>query len=127
MSANEKISVCVRLVSAPDPTIRLAPEALRDAVLTDVSDTESSLNDVVVGILAEKFGQKFEPSGRHTVPNPEVFHLRMTQRLNFAIDQAKAKRRRRGWTIPDEIRTLLCEHYGIDPLPKPPRRAKAAV
>src|SRR6185436_17250252 len=72
------------------------PPAIKRAVVREVARRESNLNDVVVALLAERFGVPFSPSGRRRKVIPGAAGavvLRMPPELRHELKSA-AKRRK---------------------------------
>jgi hypothetical protein len=75
--------------------VRGIPPRLKGKIAKRVADRKSSLNDVLVGILADHFGVAFSPSGRTAAaeinehPNPV---LRVPVELKRRIDVEAATR-----------------------------------
>jgi hypothetical protein len=101
----------VRLQSATTG-LPFAPEGLRAAIVTDVLERESNLNDTVVAVLSEHYGTPWEPRGRRAHPNPndDVLALRVPAVLLAAVDAGAAAN---GLSRQDETIRTLSEHYGL--------------
>src|SRR5919109_5591012 len=59
MAASRKVSLLVRM-----------PPPLKRALAREVVRRRGTMNDVAVSILAERFGVRFEPSGRRGASTP---------------------------------------------------------
>jgi myo-inositol-1-phosphate synthase len=85
------------------------PAALKRAVVREVARRESNLNDVVVALLAERFGVSFLPSGRRRKVIPGAAGtvvLRMPPELRREL---KATARRRSLNVNDLVLLTLSE------------------
>src|SRR5688572_6203921 len=83
------------------------PAALKRAVVREVARRESNLNDVVVALLAERFGIRFVPSGRRRKVIPGAAGtvvLRMPPELRREL---KAAARRRSVNVNDLVLLTL--------------------
>ena len=65
------------------------PSALKRALVDEVKRRESNMNDVAVGMLAERFGASFRPSGRRGTPRAESGKvlLRVPPRLKRRLQE----------------------------------------
>ena len=73
------------------------PPAIKRGVVREVARRRSNLNDVVVAILADRFGVRFEPSGRRRKAVPGAAGavvLRMPPELRRELKEAARRRRR---------------------------------
>ena len=88
------------------------PFSLKGALVREVARLGGSLNDVATGMLAERFGVSFTPSGRKSpLPGPSpVVLLRMPPELKREI-QAEAFRR--GSNTNDLILASLADELGV--------------
>jgi len=85
------------------------PPALKRAVVREVARRESNLNDVVVALLAERFGVSFTPSGRRRKVIPSAAGtvlLRMPPELRREL---KSAARRRSLNVNDLVLLTLSE------------------
>ncbi len=85
------------------------PPALKRAVVREVARRESNLNDVVVALLAERFGVSFAPSGRRRKVIPGAAGtvvLRMPPELRREL---KTTARRRSLNVNDLVLLTLSE------------------
>ena len=72
------------------------PPAIKGAVVREVARRRSNLNDVVVAVLADRFGIPFEPSGRRRTAIPGAAGavvLRMPPELRRELKDAARRRR----------------------------------
>jgi len=88
------------------------PFSLKGALVREVARRGGSLNDVATGLLAERFGVSFTPSGRKSpLPGPSpVVLLRMPPELKREI-QAAARRRK--LTVNDLVLLTLTDALEI--------------
>jgi hypothetical protein len=95
------------------------PSELKERLATEVSSAGRSLNDIAVGILADRFAVPFEPSGRRgTAPKGKGdVLLRMPAALKDKLQTRAAERGRR---TNDLIVEILAERLGV----ASPRRRK---
>jgi myo-inositol-1-phosphate synthase len=85
------------------------PPALKRAVVREVARRESNLNDIVVALLAERFGVAFTPSGRRRKVIPGAAGavvLRMPPELRREL---KTTARRRSLNVNDLVLLTLSE------------------
>lgn len=99
---------------------QIAPPELRDLLVRRATEDESSLTDVVVGILGDKFGVPVERGKRATQPlsDRDFLVVRLPQRLDKALRMQAA---RRDTNRQREAMIALCQFFGLD-VPPPPRR-----
>ena len=83
MTARERISVLVRM-----------PDVLQRALVTEVRRRDSNINDVLVGVLAERVGASFSPSGRRSAPRSTsgAVLLRLPPALKRLVDEEALER-----------------------------------
>ncbi len=88
------------------------PFSLKGALVREVARRGGSLNDVATGMLAERFGVAFTPSGRKSpLPGPSpVVLLRMPSELKHEI---QASARRRGLNVNDLVLLTLSDALEI--------------
>ena len=88
------------------------PPALKSALVREVARRGGNLNDAATGILAERFGVEFEPSGRSSrlAGASGVVVLRMPEELKREIQAAA---HRAGATTNDVIVRTLADHLSI--------------
>ncbi|HUQ22891.1 MAG TPA: hypothetical protein VM049_07730, partial [Gaiellaceae bacterium] len=89
------------------------PGSLKRAVVREVARRESNLNDVVVALLAERFGVGFSPTGRRRKAIPGAAGavvLRMPPELRREL---KASARRRKLNVNDLVLLTLSEALEI--------------
>ena len=89
------------------------PPALKRAVVREVARRESNLNDVVVALLAERFGVPFFPSGRRRKVIPGAAGtvvLRMPPELRREL---KSSARRRSLNVNDLVLLTLAEALDV--------------
>jgi myo-inositol-1-phosphate synthase len=88
------------------------PSELKERLATEVSSAGRSLNDIAVGILADRFAVPFEPSGRRgTAPKGKGdVLLRMPAALKDKLQTRAAERGRR---TNDLIVEILAERLGV--------------
>jgi myo-inositol-1-phosphate synthase len=88
------------------------PGELKERLAAEVADTGRSLNDIAVGILADRFAVPFEPSGRRgTAPKGKGdVLLRMPAALKDKLQTRAAERGRR---TNDLIVEILAERLGV--------------
>jgi hypothetical protein len=84
---------------------------VKERLAADADERESSLNDVAVGILAERFGVNFQGTGRrspgvHTADGPLL--LRCPATLYRKVHEAAVSRSKT-----DVVETVLREHYEL--------------
>lgn len=100
----------------------IAPPELRDLLVNRARDAGTTLTDVVVEILADRYRVDVDPSGRKTEPfiDRDYVTVRLPSRLDTALTIAGAratpKRNRQR-----EAMVALCEFFGLA-IPPPPRR-----
>lgn len=114
------------------PSLRLKPHPdVKAAVVADAKARNLSLNNVVVSILAERYGVRFEGTGRRSnaswakngsgsdspqmpVPVPERLHAKIKRE---AERRERERRRESGPTAQFSMNELverdLCDHYGL--------------
>ena len=101
------------------------PGELKESLAAEVTRRGASLNDVAVGILADRFAVPFEPSGRKGAPpkgKGDVL-LRMPAALKEKL-QTRAAERGRGTN--DLIVEILGERLGVShPTPRKERMASS--
>lgn len=88
------------------------PGELKERLAAEVSASGRSLNDIAVGILADRFAVPFEPSGRRgTAPTGKGdLLLRMPAALKDKLQTRAAERGRR---TNDLIVEILAERLGV--------------
>jgi myo-inositol-1-phosphate synthase len=89
------------------------PPAIKRAVVREVARRSSNLNDVVVAVLAERFGVSFEPSGRRRKAIPGAAGavvLRMPLELRRELKNAA---RRRKQNVNDLVLLTLAEALAV--------------
>lgn len=89
-------------------------------------ERESSLTDVVVDILADRYRIEVDSTGRSTDPkmDKDFLAVRLPARLDTALAVSAAKRSPKR-NRQREAMVALCEHFGLD-VPPPPRRGRVA-
>ena len=97
--------------SKKDVLVRM-PGELKERLAAEVAGTGRSLNDIAVGILADRFAVPFEPSGRRgTAPKGKGdVLLRMPAALKDKLQTRAAERGRR---TNDLIVEILAERLGV--------------
>jgi hypothetical protein len=87
-------------------------EALRDALVADAEERGASINDLAVGILAERFEIEFEGSGRKSpgVRGGRVGAYRMPLSLWHAIGVEALTQQT---TMKAIVAEVLGTHYGL--------------
>lgn len=94
------------------------PVAIKRPLTAQAVETETSVNDVAVGILADRLKFAFAPSGRKPAfkadPHGEDVVLRVPDKGKRKI-QASALRAE--LNMSDYVNLLLAEHYNIDYTP----------
>lgn len=100
----------------------LTHKDLRPRLVKEATQTETNLTEVVLRILAERYGVPYEPTGRKTAPakNGEELNLRLPLPLKTAIG---AEANVIGHSLQRQILADLCDHYE---LAMPERAATAA-
>lgn len=96
---------------------RVAPDVKRKLV-ADANASGSSINDLVVGILARKFGVEFTGTGRRSPgaelrPGAGALVLRMPPELYDEIDAAVRLQPRGSRSKVAVVDAALREHYGL--------------
>jgi myo-inositol-1-phosphate synthase len=89
------------------------PAPLKGALVRETARRSSNLNDVAVGILADEFGVRYTPTGRHRkvlAGGSPVILLRVPQELKSEI-QAEASRR--DSNANDVILSALADGLGV--------------
>jgi myo-inositol-1-phosphate synthase len=102
-----------------------APSTLKEALVRESARRNASLNDVAVGLLADAFDIRYQPTGRRS-PLPgssPVMLLRMPDELKSAIDEEAT---RAGARANDVIVAALATGLGI-PNPAKKRRETMAT
>lgn len=97
--------------------------AIKEHLAADAAKREASINDVAVGILAERFKVKFEGTGRKGpgARGSLVGSFRMPRKLDVAIYTARTTDAPSKRAV---VERTLAEHYGIEP---PPSRRRPTV
>lgn len=105
----------VRLRSKGADRPWLVPSELRPRLVADAATRGSNLTDVALEILAASCGVAFAPNGRKTTPkaDDDVILLRLPWDLYIALDSRRRRAGSRRYSLQDEIRAALCEHYGL--------------
>lgn len=87
-------------------------EGIKAALAADAEARSASINDLAVGILAERFGVPFSGSGRRSpgFRGSAVGAYRMPTALWLAISHAAADRQT---TKKQVVADALAEHYGL--------------
>lgn len=95
------------------------PREIKSAVVDGVMTREASMNDILVGVLANHYAVPFTRTGRRGYPNAdkEAVLLRMTDALKYRIQLDALERRS---NMNDTICEILASHFGVG---VPPRRS----
>lgn len=102
----------------------LAPPELRERLVELAKDQGSSLTDIVVGILADRFKVDVDTATVATDPQGDKDHL--VVRLPWKLDTALAVAGTRLTPKGNRQRVAmiaLCDHFGLE-VPPPPRRGR---
>lgn len=105
--------------------IRNVPEDVRDRVYLDAADRGVSMNDVVVEILARRYGVPWEPTGYpHVQSGSDSDHWNL--RVPVVVrDALRAHADAVGGTVTGCLLLALTDHYDL-PQVAPQRRVKRA-
>ena len=112
----------------PDPIqilVHAVPDDLKRAIAARVAETDSNMNDVLVGLLAARFDVAFEPTGRRSgeIGDSENIILRISPTLRKRLKMAAASA---GEPVRDVIVRMLSEEFGTPFVRAPRRRRRAA-
>lgn len=111
-----------------EPKLILAdvPEAIRAAVAAEASDRDVSINAVVVGVLANRYGVEYEPPSRSRFTGSEssVWVLRVPEVIRDLV-RSHAKSLPRG-SQRGVVLLALATHYDL-PTQSPTRRIEPSV
>jgi predicted HicB family RNase H-like nuclease len=92
--------------------VRHIPGDLKALIVAEAEEKQVGMNDLVVGVLAERFSIPFEPTGKLGTVDLGLstdLVLRVPQRLRRSVAVEAA---RRGDTIKGVVCTALERHYG---------------
>jgi hypothetical protein len=97
------------------------PPDMKRALVQEVSSTGSNMNDIVVGLLARRYGIKFVPSARSSAPcsTKPVVVLRMNPALKRRLQYDALKHESNMTTT---VIRLLAEELGLPSSMKKVRR-----
>jgi len=81
---------------------------LRKLLVADANEQQTSMTEIVIQIVCKRLKLKYIPSGRKADPQPDetLLNLRLPWRIYVALDKP-------GKNYQDELRRILCEHYGL--------------
>ncbi|MFL5313063.1 MAG: hypothetical protein ACJ79H_21735 [Myxococcales bacterium] len=124
--SDQHIQAFVRLRSGSSGEL-LVPAELRQRLAEDAKDRGTNLTEVVVSILAKRYGVECEVDQRDTKPSKsgDWLNLRLPLPLYQALELARIGSGRRSYQ--DELRGALCVHYGLRMPAKPPRRRRSRI
>jgi hypothetical protein len=108
--------------------LRNIPPRLKGKIARRVKTAGTNMNDVLVGILADRFEVEFQPTGvkRLSVGASSQALLTMPARLKLLIDDTARERRD---TMNNVVLEILCDEFGIPfkPTGRWPKKAVAAT
>jgi hypothetical protein len=91
------------------------PREIKTPLVAQCVETETSVNDVAVGILADRLSFAFTPSGRKPAfrpdPGTEDVVLRIPEKGKRKIQAAAL---RSGVNMTDFVNSQIAEHFGVD-------------
>lgn len=93
------------------------PTSVKSALVEEAERDNRSLNDLAVGILADHFKVKFEPTGRPYRGTKTTSGVVILRRVPARVDQkieAEKSRRTRGKTKEAVVVSIIAEHYGVE-------------
>lgn len=87
---------------------------LKARIVDDAEKAGTNMTAVTVGILAQRYGVPYEPTGRRTKPTRNGYEFRIYLSAELARKIERASIKRFGHSRPvEEIRYVLQEHYGL--------------
>lgn len=92
--------------------LRNIPPRMKGKIARRVETAGTNMNDVLVGILADKFGVDFQPTGvrRLSIGASSQALLTMPARLKLLIDEAARERRD---SMQNVVLEILSAEFGI--------------
>lgn len=91
------------------------PRSIKTPLAAEAIESATSVNDVAVGILADRHAFAFAPSGRRPAfkpdPGTEDVVLRVPEKGKRKMQAAAL---RIGINMSDYVNSILAEHYGVD-------------